>query len=240
MCVQIRRYTIKVFVIVVILSAGIMNVRAQDKLEASLGADFVSAYLWRGVDLGHVSLQPELAVAWKGLSLSAWGSVGLSNHEDNREIDLTLSYETGGLSFGVIDYWSEGNDSRYFYYKTNTGHSFEGFVSYDFGPVSASWQTFFAGNDYQEDNGKRAYSSYFELTAPFRLATFDWNAALGLVPWKSGTYDVNHFGVTNLSLSATKAIKVTDSFSLPLFGQLVANPASQHFYFIFGFSVKVL
>lgn len=43
-----------------------------------------------------------------------------------------------------------------------------------------------------------------------------------------------------LSLSATKAIKVTDSFSLPLFGQLVANPASQHFYFIFGFSVKVL
>ena len=221
---------------------------AGNEVEAHLKADVVNKYIWRGLDLGHVSLQPEMSVGWRGLSLSAWGSVGLNDKNDNSEIDLTLSYETGGLSFGIVDYWNDANDKRYFYYKTmvstnrqdGTGHSFEGFVSYDFGPLTASWQTFFAGNDYQEDDGKRAYSSYFELTAPFTLATCNWDAAFGLVPWKCDYYDTSGFSVTNLSLRATKDIQISKSFALPLFGQLIANPASQHFYFVFGFTLNAL
>jgi hypothetical protein len=231
---------IRKVMIIAMLSIGVMGVWAQSQIEGHLGADIVSNYIWRGQDLGHVSLQPELSVAWKGLSLTAWGSVGLSDKDDAREVDLTLSYETGGLSFGIVDYWCEGNDSRYFYYKYGTGHAFEGFISYNFGPVSASWQTYFAGNDYQIDNDNRAYSSYLGLSAPFRLATCDWEAEVGLVPWKSGTYDVSSFSVTNLSLRATKAIQITKSFELPLFGQLIANPASQHFYFVFGLTIKAL
>ncbi len=232
---------LKGFVIVAMLSTGTMGAWAQSKVECHIMADMVSSYIWRGQNMGHVSLQPELSVEWKGLSLAAWGSVGLTNFkDDSREVDLTLTYTTGGLSFGIVDYWDDGNDGRYFYYKHGTGHSLEGFISYDFGPVSASWQTYFAGNDYQEDNGKRAFSSYFELSAHFRLATCDWEAAIGLVPWKSGMYEVNRFNVTNLSLRATKAIKITESFNLPLFGQLVANPASKHFYFVFGLTLKAL
>jgi len=34
---------------------------AQDKVEASVGADFVSGYIWRGQDLGGVSIQPTLS-----------------------------------------------------------------------------------------------------------------------------------------------------------------------------------
>lgn len=226
--------------IVAMLSTGAMGVWAQSQIEGHLGADIVSNYIWRGQDLGHVSLQPELSVAWKGLNLAAWGSVGLSDKDDAREIDLTLSYETGGLSFGIVNYWSDGNDSRYFYYKYGTGHAFEGFISYNFGPVSASWQTYFAGNDYQDDSGKRAYSSYFGLSAPFRLATCDWEAEVGFVPWKSATYEVSSFNVTNLSLRAMKAIRITESFELPLFGQVIANPASQHLYFVFGLTIKAL
>ena len=176
----------------------------------------------------------------KGLNLTAWGSVGLSNKDDASEIDLTLSYETGGLSFGIVDYWNTDHDKRYFYYKKDgTGHSFEGFIGYDFGFLRASWQTFFAGNDYQEDD-KRTYSSYFELSAPFTLATCDWDATFGLVPWRSDYYDTNGFSVTNLSLRATKDIQITKSFALPLFGQLIANPANQQFYFVFGFTLKAL
>lgn len=39
---------------------------AQDKVEASVGADLVSGYIWRGQDLGGVSIQPSLSVAYKG------------------------------------------------------------------------------------------------------------------------------------------------------------------------------
>jgi len=232
----------KIGMIIALLSTATMGVWAQSRVEGHLKADIVSNYVWRGLEQGHVSLQPEMSVGWKGLSLTAWGSVGLTNHKDDtREIDLTLSYETGGLSFGIVDYWNDGNDTHFFYYKKDgTGHSFEGFFSYDFGPVSASWQTYFAGNDYQSSDGKRAYSSYFELSAPFRLATCDWDATVGLVPWKSGMYEVSGFSVTNLSLRATKAIKITKSFELPLFGQLIANPASRHFFFVFGLTLKAI
>ena len=63
---------------------------------------------------------------------------------------------------------------------------------------------------------------------------------VGLVPWKSGTYDVNGFNVTNLSLRATKAIHISKSFELPLYGEIIANPASQHFYFVFGLTLNAL
>lgn len=230
----------KLLFIALLLTAGTGSVQAQDQVEGSIKTDFVSSYIWRGLNLGHVSLQPELSLGWKGLSLTAWGSVGLSGHEDDfREIDLTLAYETGGLSFGAVDYWTDEEDSRYFYYKKGgTGHAFEGFVGYDFGPLSASWQTFFAGNDYQESDGKRAYSSYFEVQVPFRLASCEWEAAAGLVPWASDYYATDGFSVTNLSLLVRKNIKITDKFSLPLFAQLVANPASQHMYFVAGLTLK--
>ena len=46
----------------------------QDKVEASVGADLVSSYIWRGKELGDVSIQPSVSLSWKGLSLTAWGS----------------------------------------------------------------------------------------------------------------------------------------------------------------------
>ena len=226
---------------IVLLAVSCMGVAcAQSEVEGELKADVVSSYVWRGLHQGHASVQPELSVGWNGLSLAAWGSVGLTGHEDDfTEIDVTLSYETGGLSVGVIDYWTDENDKRFFYYKKDgTGHAFEGYVGYDFGLISASWQTFFAGSDYQEDDGKRAYSSYFQIEAPFRFASCEWVATAGLVPWASDFYGVDGLSVTCLSLRADRSVKITDNFSLPLFGQLVANPASQNLYFVAGFTLN--
>ena len=220
---------------------SVNNVPARSDFVFHLKGDVVTNYLWRGLNFGHVSIQPEMSLGWKGLCLKAWGNMGLSDSKDSREIDLTLSYEIGGLSFGVIDYWTDGNDNRFFYYRNDsTGHSFEGFVSYNFGPVSASWQTYFAGSDFQKDNGKRAFSSYFEVAAPFRFVTCHWDAAVGFVPWKSDYYYTNGFRLINVSLRATKEIQISKSFSLPVFGQLVANPNEQSLYFVFGFMLKAL
>lgn len=224
------------------LAAGLMVVSpsvAQDKVEATVSADIVSQYVWRGLELGSSSLQPTLGVAWKGLSLSAWGSVGFVDKDDAREIDLTLSYTKGGLSAGIIDYWCTDPNPNYFNYKAhNTSHVYEAFVGYDFGFLSASWQTIFAGNDGLNRHGCRAYSSYFELAAPFRLATCDWQAAVGCVPYSSSYYETSRFAVTNVSLRVEKAIRITDHFSLPIFAQLVGNPHSEKAYFIFGLTLR--
>lgn len=37
-------------------------------------ADFVSSYIWRGMDSGNASVQPSLGLNWKGLTVYAWGS----------------------------------------------------------------------------------------------------------------------------------------------------------------------
>lgn len=221
-----------------LLACSYTSARAQDRLEADLSMDLVSSYVWRGMYQGSVALQPEVSLGWKGLSLSAWGSAGLA--DKMYEVDLTLSYSIAGFTLSVTDLWSNTDMPRYFEYRpTVTGHCFEGAVAYDFGPVKLSWQTIFAGNDFQEVDGRRTFSSYFEISAPFRLGGLDWEAAAGMVPWASDYYAAKSFNVINVSLEAKKSIPITDRFGLPVFGRLIANPCSGNLYFVAGLTIKI-
>ena len=215
---------------------------AQEEIDTSVKADFVNEYIWRGQKLGDVAVQPTFGVGYKGLSLTAWGSYGLSNNDDVKEMDLTLAYTIGRLNFGVTDYWFSSGldpDARYFKYDAHgTNHLFEANVGYDFGFASLQWYTNVAGNDGTNKDGKRAYSSYFEATVPFTLFSVGWTAAAGAVPFATTSYGTTGFAVTNLTLRAAKDIKVTDSFSIPVFGQLTGNPCSQKAYLVFGFTLQ--
>lgn len=213
---------------------------AQDKVEGTIATDVVNQYIWRGQDLGDVSVQPTLGVAYKGVSLTAWGNVGLSDKDDTKEFDLTLAYTTGGFHIGVTDYWFNSPNDKYFEYATHkTSHVFEGNIGYDFGPVALNWYTNFAGNDGLNKSGDRAYSSYVEATAPFKLASLDWTATVGAVPYATSFYSrANGFAVTNLGLKASKDIVITKSFSVPVFAGITANPSSQKAYFICGFTLR--
>lgn len=205
----------------------------KEKAEVTIGADLVSNYVWRGEDLGGISVQPSFGISYRGLSFDAWANVGFTS-KDSKEIDLTLGYEIGGFNIAVTDYWTEG--TPFFHYKAhNTGHVFEGTVGYDFGPVALSWNTYFAGGDYYRDEDtKRAYSSYFEVSAPFTFAGCDWRAEVGATPWE-GAY-ASKFAVVNVALEASRTIQVTDKFSFPVFAKAIANPSTESFYLVFGVS----
>lgn len=214
---------------------------AQDKVTADAGAELVSGYIWRGQDLGNVSLQPTLTIGYKGLSLSGWGSVGLDK-DDTKEFDLTLGYAVGGFHVAVTDYWFD-NGAGYFHYGArNTAHVFEANAGYDFGFLSVNWFTNFAGNDGVNRDGNRAYSSYVSLAAPFRLGGLDWTAEVGAVPWATSFYNAtaddpagaNGFEVSHVSIGASKEIRITEHYSLPLFARAVWNPATEGAYFVFG------
>ena len=219
-----------------------MTTYAQDEIETTISGDIVSSYIWRGQDCGNVSLQPSLGVSYKGFSLSTWGSVGLTDSNDTKEFDITVSYTIGGLNIGVTDYWfNTGLDpeNRYFKYDAHgTNHLFEANIGYDFGFASIQWYTNFAGNDGINKDGKRAYSSYAEVVVPFKLASVDWTATAGAVPYATDFYGTTGFAVTNLALKASKDIKVTDSFSIPVFGQVVGNPCSRKAYLVLGFTLQ--
>ena len=221
-----------------------MTTFAQDEVETTISADVVSSYIWRGQDLGSAAVQPTFGIGYKGLSLSAWGSYGLVNPADNKELDLTLAYTIGGLNLGITDYWTNdptgGDPDRYIKYDAHsTNHVFEANIGYDFGVASLQWYTNFAGNDGVNKDGKRAYSSYFEANVPFKLASVDWTATAGAVPFATTSYNgwTSGFAVTNLALKAVKEVKISDSFTLPVFAQAVANPRSQNAYLVLGLTL---
>ena len=220
---------------------------AQDKVEASVGADLVSGYIWRGQELGDVSIQPSASVSWKGLSLTAWGSASWGR-EYAKEFDLTLGYAVKGFSVSVTDYsFSKGAnfktgediDGKYFHFGSwSTLHVYEAQVGYDFGFLAVNWYTNIGGNDGRKPDGKRAYSSYLSLSAPFSWAGLDWNATVGATPWETSFYNGGSggFAVSEVSLQAEKSIRITERFSLPLFAKVIWNPAMERGFFVAGMS----
>ena len=55
-----------------------------------------------------------------------------------------------------------------------------------------------------------------------------------------GVYGVPNsgFAVTNLALKATKDIKVTDKFAIPIFAQAIWNPRMEDAHLVFGISLR--
>ena len=73
--------------------------------EVFVTADFVSSYIWRGIDSGNASVQPSLGLNWKGLTVYAWGSTEF--REKNNEIDLSLEYEYKNLTLYANNYFTQ-------------------------------------------------------------------------------------------------------------------------------------
>ena len=71
-----------------------VEVIEDNEFEATVSADFVSRYMWRGADQAGPSFQPALNLAWKGLSLNVAGSTPLEKDGGIQDIDITLGYRS--------------------------------------------------------------------------------------------------------------------------------------------------
>ena len=106
--------------------------------------------------------------------------------------------------------------------------------------MNLQWFTNFAGDDGLNRSGGRAYTSYFQVSAPFALAGCDWTATVGAVPYATDYYsEVNGFAVTNLSLRAGKVLKICKKFSLPLFVEGTCNPTNKKGYLVAGATLSL-
>lgn len=209
----------------------------EEGLNFSVGADLVSSYIWRGTYQTGFSVQPGVGLEVSGFSVSAWSSTDLFGG-GFKEVDFTLGYSISGISLAITDYWWAGEGAyKYFNYKKETtDHLWEATIGYTLPvtsfPLSLSLNTFFTGNDAVKLNGKRAYSTYIEADFPFSVKSVNLDAIVGMTPGE-GLYATGA-SVVNLSLKASKELKITDNFSLPVFGQIIANPRLEDIYFIFG------
>ncbi len=190
----------------------------------SLGADFMSRYVWRGVDFGEsLSIQPTLEFSAGDFSIGSWASYSIAaDGAGANEHDLYLSYSLGGFSIGLTDYYFPGPGALQFSNFDGDGagaHWIEINASVggtDAFPLSISGNIF-VHNDTQN-------SIYLELGYPFTVEDVDLGVAVGIVPQESAFYGTNSFGVTVLGLSASKEIPITDTFGIPVSVMYAINP----------------
>lgn len=231
-----------------------MGAMAQDKLEVHGSATMVNEYVWRGFDQGHgFAVQPSVSLGYQGLTFNVWGSTPMDNDNRSKEIDLNLSYAvpSTGLTLTVSDLWWGGKDARFGYWKgqggdVNKGHHLEATAAYNFGekfPLTLSWSTWLAGADARNNDGDRAYSTYINASYNVNVpGDVTLTPAVGFTPWngyysQSATTSQDKAWFTDLSLKASKNIKVTDSFEIPVFLQAIVSPATDKTFFVGGFSL---
>jgi Bacterial protein of unknown function (Gcw_chp) len=134
--------------------------------------------------------------------------------------------------------------NSYWKYDINSPHVMDLSVLLNFSdkgvPLDFQWNTLIGGNDFKDiktdTNGnitdkKRAFSTYSEIgyTYSIESAGIDLRAFVGAaVINENGYYGVHRngkagFSFTNVGLNASKAIKISEKFSLPVFIRYTYN-----------------
>lgn len=212
-------------------------------VSVNYGVDVVSSYVWRGQECAGFSVQPSLSVTFEApkLTLGVWASAELFKTEkmmNMTEFDWSLSWNPADpLTFMLTDYYfAGGNYWGGWRADVEATHNLEATVAYDFGPLALSWNTCLMGPDHRvADDGKlkRNYSTYVEVSAPWKLNDIEGSAAIGASLWNDGfvAKENKSFSVVNVMVGAEKKLG-----PVPVKGTLVFNPKSQQTFFVVGVS----
>ncbi|NOQ92496.1 MAG: hypothetical protein GQ552_07260 [Flavobacteriaceae bacterium] len=210
-----------------------------------LGASVQSRYIWRGINLGgnSASIQPSIAYSTGMFTIGAWGAYSIGSDQVGQEADLYITIAPlDFLSFTVTDYFfpvERAGSNGYFGYGDKTGHVFEAMATFSPNnfPVSFMVATNFAGAD-KDENGNQSFSTYLEASYGISAGIVDINLFAGAVIGDSGGYyGTDGSGFINLGLGASKAIKITESWSLPVDAALIYNPDAENIFITFGFTL---
>ena len=186
-----------------------------------ISADVVSRYVWRGTQFGDSAhIQPALSYSTGDFEIGAWGSFALSGNDGGSELDLYISYDLGFASLTLTNYTFPGDASASIIPDDFFGvEGYELSTGFDLGPVGMTVGYFTETEDLYIETG-------------FSLGSID--VAIG---GGNEVYTLDgDFAVCNVSLGTSKEIKITEDYSLPVFGSFVYNPNTTDAFLVFGAS----
>jgi hypothetical protein len=231
--------------VVVLFFSSMQLILAQENesnFSADLSADFVSRYVWRGINLSSSpAIQPSLSLSYKNLTIGSWASYSFSP-ETFQEVDLLMTYGTKYFSATINDYYNPvdtlGFAGDYFHVSSSsTRHTLEGMVTLNGPesiPVSLIAGVMLYGND-RDLEGKNLYSTYFELNYTGKIQEIELTPFIGLTP--AAGYYGDSFGVVNIGFTALKNLHVSEKFQVPLKGSLIINPQQEKVFFVIGITI---
>ena len=214
----------------VILLFAIVLAATAAQAQFSVGTDIVSNYIFRGAvqDGGKGAIQPGIEYSSGSFAIGAWGSYGTSTGM-LQEADLYLSYGLdNGLSFGLTDYYYPGTS----FFETDEDisvHSFELNAGYETGAFSIA-ANYIMNNSTNTQDGTYYLEAGYAFTDNVSLAIGGGNG------WVTATGG-DEFQVSNIALTVSKEVEITDKFALPIFGQAILNPNTEMFHLVVGFSL---
>ena len=205
--------------IIIILALALIGVSAfsfkafaQEKQESAffyeVGADLVTSYLWRGQNLGGLSIQPSVTLGWKGLYLCTWANIGTDNWRFQNlypELDITIGYDNYGVQLDLTHLYYFYGD-KYFQGLTDANNESSTTMELHAGinigewaeivPLSIDWYTTVLGYDpildadenpvlNENGNAKRAWSTYIQVGYDFYLPLdIVLGLKVGFTPWQ--------------------------------------------------------
>lgn len=223
------------------------------KISVDPGVDFMSRYVWRGLNPGgsSPSIQPSLKFSAGKFTLGTWGAFAVDNSFTVQETDLFATYNfCDAFSLTVTDYFlpdeSLANNHYFEMKEDSTGHVLEAAATFN-GTEKIPF-TFMAavnlwGADARKTDNKKQYSTYFELGYNFTVKETNIKAFIGGTATspdtdagESGFY-ADEAGITNIGVTAVKKIVLNDKFSLPLSTSFIINPKAENVFLVLGISL---
>jgi hypothetical protein len=244
-----KRRTVLIIVLILIsfsvFSQDIILVNKDSKSYTDIGADIVSSYVWRGL---QVDASPNIQ-GWgefgnNFFNVGVWAS---SNFNGSYvEADVYAGFTIGGFNALLTDYFV-GSDDFFNFDKNETTHVAEIALQYtisDNFPLQFTFGTLIFGDDKQiasvdlnDDpvfNNKNNFSSYIELMYTITHRNTEISCVAGGVTHESYFYSSEKASIINLGVTASKEIKITDNFSLPISFGLTVNPELESIYTVVG------
>ena len=186
----------------------------------TVGADAVSSYLWRGMNLAGPSIQPSAYFDYEkgdwAVSLGTWGTKSFLRNDYN-EFDLSVEATWRNVTLSLVNY-NEFEGANF------NGHCLDLGLSYTLSeniPVTFSWYSIV---------NKAGIPSYLEVLYDFSVSVVDFSVAAGVLPFASEYYESNKAGVCNLNLSAGHEFEFEHGGSMPVSAQVMYNPMWNDFF----------
>jgi len=213
---------------VTLLIVTVISVQAQEadkKSNFSAGADLYSNYIFRGTKFGKgPSVQPSVKYINGVFTAGVWGAFDASGYA---EADPYISFSLpAGLSFGLTDYYYPGLE-LFDFTKTSGSQALEINAGFTKGGLSLS-----ANYIVNEAGGAASAGgdTYFQAGYAFTNVSIFAGAGSG---WHTGD---GEFDLCNAGISTTKVLKLSDSFSIPVAGQVILNPDREQLFIVIGFT----
>jgi hypothetical protein len=238
-----KTHILLTLILLAVSIAAVSESAVAQSVTASVGADIVSRYNWRGLDLGDgVSIQPTLKCQTGGFKAGFWGSYS----SEFTEIDTWAGYtvglsKSGSLTALLTDYYFPSAGIRYFNFNNYDDSAGAGAHLLEIGLSYSGPETFpLTVSGYMNVYNDAGNNTYFQVDYPFTINDVAMGIFIGGTAGSTENpsfYGTDDAQVINVGLKGTRKLKLSPESEFPVSATFICNPNQEIAYLIFGIGI---